>query len=101
MQPEDLSKVVHVKIPPQYLQHGVQTEGKKQPAGTYVWKTFASYIHAYVVMHITIIVVHVHEMVSQMLDANPPKNPRTQTEDINGCFVNCLSAVSLMQLVAW
>lgn len=51
-------------------------------------------------MHITIIVVHVHEMVSQMLDANPPKNPRTQTEDINGCFVNCLSAVSLMQLVA-
>ena len=35
MQPEDLSKVVHVKIPSQYLQHGVQTEGKKQPAGTY------------------------------------------------------------------
>ena len=32
-QPEDLSKVVHVKIPKQYWQLGAQTDGKKQPKG--------------------------------------------------------------------
>ena len=54
MQPEDLSKVVHVKIPTQYLQHGVQTEGKKQPAGTYGPNKNICCIqsHAYIVMHI-------------------------------------------------
>ena len=70
MQPEDLSKVVHVKIPPQYLQHGVQTEGKKQPAGTYGTNE-----------HLLLIYVHTYR--NQMFDANPPKNSRIQTEDLN------------------